>query len=182
MLALVVSMAISLSAQSQVYPDKIRGYKVHRAKVSVRTPDSTSPKAESSAEIVLGKPKLDDVGLTGVTFEVGAEVTSSDHSGKVEFLTFSDIKVNGIAVSVEEYANKFEFKKGERIVLPMPASVTISTLNMARAARNELLDPKKKWRLTGTVFVFGKFKKFGFSFKRVVPIEIDAMVDNPIRK
>ena len=177
----ILGLMISGSVASQTYPDKIRGYKVHKANVSVRTPDSTLTKSENSAEIVLGRPKLSDVGLTGVTFEVGAEVTASDHSGKVEFLTFSDLKVNGIAVTVDEYTTTFDFKKGQRIMLPQPARVNISTLNMARAARNELLDPKKKWRLTGTVFVFGKFKKFGFSFKRVVPIIIDAMVENPVR-
>lgn len=182
LLTAILGLMVCGSAASQTYPDKIRGYKVHKANVTVRTPDSALPSSENSAEIVLGKPILYDVGLTAVTFEVGAEITSSDHSGKVEFLTFSDLKVNGIAVSIDEYTTKFAFKKGQEILLPQPARVNISTLNLARAARNELLDPKKKWRLTGTVFVFGKFKKFGFSFKRVVPIVIDAMVENPVRK
>jgi hypothetical protein len=182
-LTAILGLVLCGAAAAQTYPDKIRGYKVHKAKVTVRTPDANVPDSGgSSADIIVGKPKIDAVGFTGMTFEVGAEVTSSDESGKVEFLTFSDFRVNGITVDVEEYKAKFEFKKGDRIVLPQPARVNISTLNMARAARNELLDPKKKWRLTGTVFVFGKFKKFGFSFKRVVPIVIDTMVENPVRK
>lgn len=179
----IVVLTLSVSVFSQSYPDKIRGYKVHNAKVTVRTPDTSNARSDGeNAEIILGKPKLSDIGLTGISFDVSAEVTSSDHSGKVDFLTFSDLKVNGITVEVEEFSSKFEFRKGERIILPKSARVNIGTLNLARAARSELLDPKKKWRLTGTVFVFGKFKKFGFSFKRVVPIVIDTMIENPIRK
>jgi len=178
----LLGLMLCTTALSQAYPNKIRGYKVHNAKVTIRTPDTAnSVSDDKSAEIILGRPKLSDVGLTAITFDVGAEVTSSDHSGKVDFLTFSDLKINGIAVEIEEYTARFAFKKGERIVLPQNARVVISTLNLARAARNELLDPKKKWRLTGTVFVFGKFKKFGFSFKRVVPIVVDTMIENPIR-
>lgn len=180
--ATVLGLILCGAAVSQTYPDKIRGYKVHKAQITVRTSGDDTPKSGRSAEIILGKPSVYDAGLTGITFEVGAEVTSSDHSGKVEFLTFSDFKVNDIAVDVEEYTTKFEFKRNERIVLPQGASVSISTLNLARAARNELLDPKKKWRLTGTVYVFGKFKRFGFSFRRVVPIVIDTLVENPVRK
>ena len=43
------------------------------------------------------------------------------------------------------------------------------------------MDPKKKWSVTGTVFVFGKFKKYGINFKRVVPIKIDLTIANPLK-
>lgn len=179
----MVALTVCVPALSQSYPDKIRGYKVYKTKVTVRTPGSSNSRSDDeSAEIILGKPKLADLGLTGISFDVDAQVTSSKHSGRVDFLTFSDLKVNGVTVEVEEFSSKFEFRKGERIVLPKSARVNIATLNLARAARSELLDPKKEWRLTGTVLVFGKFKKFGFSFKRVVPIVIDTMIENPIRK
>ena len=52
---------------------------------------------------------------------------------------------------------------------------------MARAARRELIESKKEWQVTGTVFIFGKFKKFGFGFKRVVPVKINLKIDNPLK-
>jgi hypothetical protein len=45
----------------------------------------------------------------------------------------------------------------------------------------EMRDSKKEWTITGRVFVFGKFRKFGFEHKRVVPIDIHLTVANPIR-
>jgi hypothetical protein len=50
-----------------------------------------------------------------------------------------------------------------------------------RGAVRELKDSKEEWSVTGRVFVFGKFKKFGFNFKRVVPVEINIKIKNPLR-
>ena len=65
-------------------------------------------------------------------------------------------------------------------MLPTPAKITINIANIAKAAYKELVDSKKDWIVTGTVFVFGKFKKFGFNFKRVVPIKIGLTIKNPL--
>jgi len=53
---------------------------------------------------------------------------------------------------------------------------------LPRAAYSEIVEHKSELSVTGTAFVFGKFKKMGFSFKRVVPIKIDIKVKNPLRK
>ena len=65
-------------------------------------------------------------------------------------------------------------------MLPTPAKITINTANIAKAAYKELVDSKKDWSVTGIVFVFGKFRKFGVSFKRVVPVKIDLTIKNPL--
>ena len=134
-----------------------------------------------SSIVRLSKPTIVDVGLTGVTFEVGAEVKAAGQSGRVDMLTFSELKINGIAVNIADINDKFSFKNGEIIKLK-PVQVFINIFNLARAARNELLDTKKSWLATGTVFVFGKFKKFGIGFKRVVPIKLVLSMANPLRK
>jgi hypothetical protein len=46
---------------------------------------------------------------------------------------------------------------------------------------NELINSPNELVVTGTAFVFGKFKKFGFTFKRVVPVKIDLKFKNPLR-
>jgi hypothetical protein len=40
---------------------------------------------------------------------------------------------------------------------------------------------KDVWPVTGRVYVFGRFKKFLFSFKRVVPVELNLSLPNPMR-
>jgi hypothetical protein len=37
------------------------------------------------------------------------------------------------------------------------------------------------WPVTGRVYVFGRFKKFLFSFKRVVPVELSLTLPNPLK-
>ncbi|MBK6750772.1 MAG: hypothetical protein KA956_02420 [Pyrinomonadaceae bacterium] len=166
---------------AQEMPAKIRGYKVHNAKIQVRSSEDKQPAStDREAVITLGELEVADYGISGITLSAGARISPVDHSGRVEFLTFRDFRINGIAVDIEEYKHEFSFKKGEQISLPKPARVFVGTLNLARAARSALLDPKKKWSVTGTVFVFGKFKKFGMSFKRVVPIKIDLTIANPL--
>ena len=178
---LLVVLCLAFNTFSQTYPKKIRGYKVHEIDIKLSSADTVlSPKSDESSVIRLSLPTIVDVGPTGVTFEVSAEVDAVGQSGRVDILTFSDLKINGIAVTVAEVTEKFTFKSRETIELK-PVRVFINTFNLARAARSELLDTKKRWLATGTVFVFGKFKKFGIGFKRVVPIKLDLTFPNPLR-
>jgi len=49
-------------------------------------------------------------------------------------------------------------------------------------AIGEWTDWKETWPVTGRVYVFGKFKKSLFSFKRCVPVELDLTMRNPLRE
>ena len=181
-IATVLLLVISQTSFAQALPSRIRGYKVYKANITVRDSSKKSDAADGhGAVITIGKPEITDIGLSGVVIEITAEIAATDQSGRVDFLTFNDFRINGLAVDIEEYKHEFSFKKGETIFLPKPARITIGTLNMARGARRELLESKKEWLVTGTVFVFGKFKKFGFGFKRVVPVKIDLKIDNPLK-
>jgi len=177
-----VLAALSSSALGQKLPDKIRGYKVYEAQVRFESSKPTAqPTTEPDATIKIGEPEIKDFGLSGVTFEVGAGIAAMDQSGRVDFLTFKDFRINGIAVDIEEYRHTFIIKKGVATSLPQPAVVFISSTRIAKAGYNEIVGPRVEWKVTGTVFVFGKFKKFGFSFKRVVPVTIDLAIPNPLR-
>lgn len=182
-----LALLFSATSNAQELPDKIRDYKVHKANVSVKTHDQKpenpeNDKSKKEAFVRIGKPELSSVGLTGITFELNAELETLDQSGKVHFLTFKDFRVNGIAVDIEEYKNSFKFKKKEKINLPEPFEIFVSTPQTLFGAVNELSDSKEKWRVTGRVFVFGKFRKAGFKFKRVIPVDIDIEIDNPVLK
>lgn len=167
----------------QKYPDKIRSYKVYQTKISVKTESEKSPeKSDAEAFVKIGEPELADFSLTGITLEIPAEIEGIEQNGKVDFLSFEDFKVNGLDVEIEEYTESFEFKKKEKIVLPKPVKIFIGTGQTLRGAYKELKDSKNEWTVSGRVFVFGKFKKFGFNFKRVVPVEINLKIENPVKK
>lgn len=170
----IVSL-LAISGLSQELPDKIRGYKVYRDKVAVNANTDTS-----DAAVHVGDPELVDVSLTGITLELPAEFTTTKQSGKVEMITFHDLKVNGIKVEAEEYSHKFEFRKGEKIIVPKPVRIFVPTSGVVKAAWQEMTDSQKDWTVAGRVFVFGKFRRFGLYHKRVVPIDFTLTVKNPV--
>ncbi len=180
---IIFLLLFSAPVFSQDYPDKIRGYKVYKTKIFVKTENEKTPeKSDAEAIVKIGDPELADISLTGITLEISAGIEGIEQNGKVDFLTFEDFKVNGLDVEIEEYTESFEFKKNEKIILPKPVRIFIGAGQTLRGAFRELKDSKKDWTVTGRVFVFGKFKKFGFKFKRVVPVEINLKIENPVRK
>ncbi len=97
-------------------------------------------------------------------------------------MSFKDIKVNGLDVEIEEYKESFELKKNEKVILPKPVRAFISSGQTLRGAFKELKESKNEWTISGKIFVFGKFKKFGFNFKRVIPLDINFKIENPVKK
>lgn len=168
-------------AGAQDLPKEIRGYKVHRGKISVVS-KSENPKSENKAEVSveISEPALVDASLTEITFAIAAEVTSSNQSGTVDFLAFHDFRVNDLKVDVKEYQESFEFKKNQTVALPKPFEIFLGTGQVLRGALKEMKDAKDEWTVTGTIFVFGRFKKSFLKFKRVVPVEINLKIKNPL--
>lgn len=166
---------------AQELPDKIRGYKVHKAKIIVKTEGTEEKNGSAEALVKIGDPQLVKVSLTGIMFELSGSISSADQSGTVDFLTFHDFRVNGLNVDIAEYQHSFEFKKNEPVELPKPFEIFLSTPSAAKGLLNEVRDSRPKWRVTGRVFVFGKFKKSIFKFKRVVPVDIDILIANPLK-
>ena len=173
--AILLLFLLVFTALSQDLPDTIRGYKVHRDKVSVN-----AQAERSDAAINIGEPELVDVSLTGILLELPAEFTASAQSGKVDFVAFHDVKVNGISVEPEEYLHRFEFRKGEQMAIPKPVRINLPATGILKAAWQEMTEAKDAWVVTGRVFVFGRFRRFGFYHKRVVPIDLNLTIKNPL--
>jgi len=177
--AILLLSALCFSAQD--LPGKIRGYKVYKTKVNIVTSTEKTPNGSGeNAFVKMGEPTMADVGLYGATIAVGAEIASGGQNGRVEFLMFHDFRVGGIPVEIEEYHEPFLIKKGETAALPKPIRVSISVFNVPKAGYQEWTDHRDEWEVTGTVFVFGKFKKMGFEFKRVIPVKINMTIKNPL--
>ncbi len=179
----ILIFVFSCAVFAQKFPDKIRGYKVYETKISV-TNQSSSQRREKDSEAFarLDEPQLVETSLSGLTFEIAAEIEPLDYRGKVDFLTFHDFKVNGLSVEIDEYDKPFEIKKNQSVKLPSPVKIFIGSGQILKGAFAEWRDSKEDWAVTGTVFVFGHFKKWGLSVKRVVPVAVKVKIKNPLAK
>lgn len=175
---------LTFSIHSQDLPDKIRGYKVHKTNILVQNQnlEADAEKKDLGVAMDFAEPEIADIGLLGINLELNSKLTVFGQSGKIDFISFKDFKVNGIKVDIEEYKESFDFKQGEPFELKKPVRIFVGTRQTLRGALNEYEDSKEKWLVTGRVFVFGKFKKFGFSFKRVIPVDVELLIDNPLQE
>jgi len=178
-------------AQTATYPDKIRGYKVERTVVEVKRPGSKSNgnDPQSSAPdptvdqlITFGKPSLARVTPLGITFEVPMVVAPVTQSGKVDFLVFEDIEINGHSVNISDYEHSYSLPNNKPSTLEHPIRIYIYLPSALLAAIGEWTDSQDTWPVTGRVYVFGKFKKSLFSFKRCVPVELKLTMRNPLKE
>ncbi len=195
----------TVSPQTRAYPKDIRGYKVERTVVEIRRPETKNPKAgndksqipsddadqsgratSSEADvdqlIQLGKPQLARVTPLGITFDVPIVVSPVKQSGHVDFLVFEDMVVNGTSVNIDEYRRVFDLPNKQTLTLRDPLRFYIYLPSAMLAALGDWSDTKETWLVTGRVYVFGKFKKGPFSFKRVVPVELNLSMRNPLKE
>lgn len=200
--SLLLTVAFAQDEQQQqrrTYPDEIRGYKVELAKVEIKKPKtkkkkdknsnnsntSTDADANTSSQsdqlIQLGDPRVAMITPLGVTLEVPITVAPIEQGGKVDFLTFENMVVNGNSVEIEDYNHSFNLPNDKPLVLPQPIRIFVSTPQTITGVIGELSRPKDTWPVTGTVYVFGHFKKFLLKWKRVVPVEINMTFPNPLR-
>jgi hypothetical protein len=203
-------------SQAGDYPKEIRGYKVERAavelksrgnqkvaKTSQQTPRSndnsstaatpatssaptSSPPADSAPNvdqlITFGKPSLARVTPLGITLNIPVVVAPIKQSGHVDFLLFEDMTINERTVEIDEYRREFDLPTKKPLTLREPLRFFISLPTAALAAIDERVNSKETWPVTGRVYVCGKYKKFLFSFKRCVPVELNLTMKNPLRE
>lgn len=197
----IVCWATAVTPQSRTYPKEIRGYKVERTVVEIKKPErrsvkpgkendqnqtngtdsSAGPDADVDELIQLGKPRLARATPLGITLEIPIVVSAVKQSGHVDFLVFEDMVVNGTSVDIDEYHHAFDLPNKDPLTLRDPLSFYIYLPNALLAALGDWSDAKETWPVTGRVYVFGKFKKSIFSFKRVVPVELKLSMRNPMR-
>jgi len=169
------------------YPKEIRGYKVELANVELKQPtakgnaDSSPDEANTNSLLQLGDPSVKRLTPLGVTLEVPVTVAPVKQGGRVDFLTFEDMVVNGTSVTVSEYNHSFDLPNDHPVTLPEPVTIEISMPRAMLSVLGEWNKPKQFWPVTGRVYVFGHFKKFLFKFKRVVPVELNISFKNPLR-
>jgi len=191
MLAPIMLLAVTTAAsQTRTYPDKIRGYKVERTVVEIKKPEKKGQTdgADSDGDgdvdslITLGDPKVARVTPLGITFEVPIVVAPVKQSGRVDFLVFEDMMINGRSIEVDEYRHTFDLPNKAPATLKSPLNIYIYLPSALLAALGEWTESKDTWPVTGRVYVFGKFKKSILTFKRVVPVELKMTMRNPLKE
>jgi hypothetical protein len=175
--AILILLPLSLvsNAQTTELPKKIRGYKVHSETLKI----TNEPAAEGKPYVVVGRPNVSNISISGVTLAVSAELRSAGYEGRVDRVSFRDFTVNGLAVEVRDLESPFDIEKTGTTVLPGPATIFLPASKVLRGAWSEVTNSKNEWTVNGLILVFGKFKKFGFSFKRVVPVDVQLRIKNP---
>jgi hypothetical protein len=176
--ALLMLSAASFGLTAQQLPNRIRGYKVYKKPVLI-TGDDTG--TVSPIDLKFDAPVVAGVSLSGVTIELPAEITSSAETGRVEFIAFHDFRINGLPIEINDYDAAFVFQKGRRTELPKPIVIRFGTLEILKAAYREHAGSRDEWLVTGRVIVFGKFRKFGFEFKRAIPVDVAVKLKDPSR-
>lgn len=180
LIALILPLTYVVGS-GQTLPGEIRGYKVHRARIKVEGSVLAAGSKVSDAVIKVGEPRLVGASLTGITFDVPIEASpTAIVSGSIDFLAFNDFRVNDIPVEIQEYAGPIVFAKGDLILLSRPVRIFVGSGGILEAAWNEFRASKKDWIITGRVLAFGRFRKMGMKFKRVVPIDIAVSIKNPL--
>ena len=87
--------------------------------------------------------------------------------------------VNGTSVEIDEYHRAFNLPNDKPHTLKEPLRFYVYLPSAILAAIDEMGTSAKQWPITGVVYIFGKFKKSIFRFKRVIPIELNLTIPNP---
>jgi len=184
--ALLLSAAAPLTplAQSIAYPKEIRGYKVEHAAVELKELSKQKKQQQNAAPhlIQFDDPRVASVTPLGITLEIPVVVSPVKQKGHVDFLVFERMKVNGTSVEIDEYHRAFDLPNKKPLTLKEPLRFYVYLPNAILAAVDELSRSVKEWPITGTVYVFGRFNKSVFRFKRVIPVEINMTTPNPLHK
>jgi hypothetical protein len=168
-------------ATQREYPKEIRGYKLERVTIEPKGPDKGGAGAGSNEAIItFGEARVVSVSPLGVTIEIPIVVAPVKRKGRIDFLSFYDMTINGTRVDVDDYNESFDLPTKQALTL-RPITVFVATPNALVGAVQDLARPQESWPVTGVVYVFGEFKKWIFTGKRVVPVELDLQMRNPLR-
>ena len=169
----------SALAQIPANPKEIRGYKVERTIIELRKSENDP---QSDTLIKFGDAELARVTPLGISLEIPIVVSPVTQKGHVNFLLFENMIFNGTPVDIDEYHREFDLPNRNPSQLREPLRFYIYLPRAVLAGIDEWINSKETWPVTGRVYVFGKFKKSLFSFKRCVPVELDLTMRNPLRE
>jgi len=186
MLVLVGSWAVASeqaqSGSNPQYGDEIRGYKVERSAKLTGQPAAASDESiiNLAGLIELGQVKLGALSLERLNLEIPITIRPIQQKGEVQFMVFDQMTLNRVPFTVSEYQTPFRIPNTSALTLPRNVELHLTYANVARTALVSLVAPEQPLRIQGNVLVFGRFKRLGLSFKRVVPLSFSFERPNPL--
>jgi hypothetical protein len=180
-------------------PKEVRGYKIHHVQVEMKKPGESTkkkkPDKKSEKEkferdeydetepllVRLGEAQLVGVTPLGVTLDVPVIIAPVKHEGDVDLLVFEDMRVNDTPVTLDDYVHPFKLPNKEPLTLVPSVRIFVSTPQAVLRTIDDVFNSKEVWTVTGRIYVCGHFKKFLFTFKRAVPVELQTSIRNPLR-
>lgn len=150
------------------------------AGVPARAGDESETTAAVRSAVELGVPAVAGVSCTEVVVAVPIRVKPVGVSGTIEGIAFSDMALNGIPFEVEPYAAEFDLPKDEPVTLEAPLRLRVRFSRVAPGVFDEAIMPSDTLRLTGKATIHGTFRKWIFTVRRTVDVEIEETRDNPI--
>jgi hypothetical protein len=186
------------NTRADTLPKEVRGYRIHRAQVELKKPkesekkksdrksaNGTSEKEEYDEDepllVRLGEAQLVSATPLGVTFEVPVTLAAVNQSGDVDLLVFEDMMVDDEPVTLEDYVYPFKLPNKVPLTLAPPLRIFVSTPQAVLRTVDEILNSKDVWQVRGRIYVCGRFKKYLFTFKRAIPVELQTSINNPLR-
>ena len=148
--------------------------------VAVKAPDEPRPAGKYDLLVTIDPLRAVMIGITGAKAQVTGEIESLRHEGQIDLLIFRDLTVNGSPVQVADHKENFRLEKGRPYRLRRPLEVTTGPLTTIKAAVSDSLRKAPRLQINGTVLVFGRFKRFGFTHKRVIPVKIALSIENTL--
>ena len=168
-------------AQSVGYPKEIRGYKVERAAVELRETKQKNAQQNTTPQLIkFGSPRVAAITPLGITLEIPVVVSPVKQKGHIDFLVFEKMQVNDTSVEIDEYHRAFDLPNKKPLTLKEPLRFYVYLPNAIMVAIDDLTNTAKEWPIVGVVYVFGRFNKSVFRFKRVIPVEINLTTPNPL--
>lgn len=192
LILLILASAIDVAAQRSneaatrdPVPKEVRGYKVERSQVEIKkTKDSKRGRPIEDEEVLIrfGEARLVALTPLGVSFDLPVIVAAVKQQGEIDLLVFEDMHINNTPVTIEDYVRPFALPNKQPLTLAQPLRVFVSAPQAVLTTIGELLNSQEVWPVTGRIYVCGQFKKFLFRFKRAVPVELQASINNPLRQ
>ena len=138
-LLILVLAPSTLFAQSIAYPKEIRGYKLERAAVELKETKQKNDQQNTSPQLIqFGSPRVASVTPLGIGLEIPVVVSAVKQKGRVDFLVFEKMKVNGTSVEIDEYHRGFDLPNKKSLTLKEPLRFYVYLPNAILAAIDEL--------------------------------------------
>ena len=113
LIAPILLLTFASTTAAQPFPDRIRGYKIHK------TPILIDGKQKPN-RLVIDSLSISELSLSGVSVEADVSLSGIDQSAEIEFITFEKFSLGSLPFDIAEYLTPFRLVKNTGVKLSSP--------------------------------------------------------------